>query len=150
MISSYEIIPKKGLGDLTFGMDMEKVVSELGEPEEVDNFEGDEELNAVLLHYQEKGFSVFFEGLTRQVVAGIETNHPDATLFGEKIIGMTEEEAVALMTRNGVPDYDKETEEGETRLSFEEIMVDFYMRDGKVAFVNWDVIVDEEGNVTEI
>lgn len=149
MISSYEIIPKKGLGNLKFGMDMEKVVSALGEPEEVDNFEGDEELNAVLLHYQDKGFSVFFEGVTRQVVAGIETDYSDATLFGEKVIGMTEKQAIDLMTRNGIPDFDKETEEGETRLSFEEIMVDFYLRDGKVAFVNWDVIVDEEGNMTD-
>ncbi len=149
MINSYEIIPKKGLGDLKFGMDMEKVVSALGEPEEVDNFEGDEELNAVLLHYQDKGFSVFFEGVTRQVVAGIETDYSEATLFGEKVIGMTEEQAIDLMTRNGIPDFDKETEAGETRLSFEEIMVDFYLRDGKVAFVNWDVIVDEEGNLTD-
>lgn len=149
MISSYEIIPKKGLGDLKFGMDMEKVVSALGEPEEVDNFEGDEELNAVLLHYQNQGFSVFFEGLTRQVVAGIETDYFDATLFGKKVIGMTEKEAIDLMTNNGFPDFDKETEEGETRLSFEESMVDLYIRDGKVAFVNWDVIVDEEGNVTD-
>ena len=148
MISSYEIIPKKGLGDLKFGMDMEKVVSALGEPEDVDNFEGDEELNAVLLHYKDKGFSVFFEGVTRQVVAGIETDHSDATLFGEKVIGMTEDQAIALMARNGISDYDKETEEGETRLSFEDIMVDFYLRDGKVAFINWDVIVDEEGNLT--
>lgn len=149
MMISYEIIPKKGLGNLTFGMDMEKVISALGEPEEVDNFEGDEELDAVLLHYQDKGFSVFFEGLTRQVVAGIETNYSDALLFGEKVIGMKEEQVVDLMTRNGIPDYDKETEEGETRLSFEEVMVDFYFRDDKVAFVNWDVIVDEEGNITE-
>ncbi|GMT45360.1 MAG: hypothetical protein IEMM0006_1192 [bacterium] len=149
MISSYEIIPKKGLGNLKFGMDMEKVVSALGEPEEVDNFEGDEELNAVLLHYQDKGLSVFFEGVTRQVVAGIETDYSDATLFGEKVIGMTEKQAIDLMTRNGIPDFDKETEEGETRLSFEEIMVDFYLRDGKVAFVNWDVIVDEEGNLAD-
>ncbi len=107
MISSYEIIPKKGFGELKFGMDMEKVVSALGEPEDVDNFEGDEELNAVLLHYQDKGFSVFFEGVTRQVVAGIETDYSDATLFGEKVIGMTEDQAIALMTRNGIPDYDK-------------------------------------------
>ncbi len=149
MISSYEIVPKVGLGDLTFGMDMEKVVSVLGEPEEVDNFEGDEELNAVLLHYQDKGFSVFFEGVTRQVVAGIETDYSKATLFGEKVIGMTEEEVIKLMTRNGFPDFDKDTEEGEIRLSFEEIMVDFYLRDGKVAYVNWDVIVDEEGNVAD-
>jgi len=149
MISSYEIIPKMGLGDLKFGMDMEKVVSALGEPEEVDNFEGDEELNAVLLHYQNKGVSLFFEGVTRQVVAGIETGYSDATLFGKKVIGMTEEQAIDLMAGNGISDFDKETEEGETRLSFEEIMVDFYLRDGKVAFVNWDVIVDAEGNVTD-
>ena len=149
MVSSYEIIPKKGLGELKFGMDMEKIVSALGEPQEIDNFEGDEELNAVLLHYWDKGFSVFFEGVTRQVVAGIETDYPDATLFGEKVIGMTESEVVDLMKKNGFPDFDKETEEGDTRLSYEEQMVDFYLRDGKVAFVNWDVIVDEEGNVSE-
>ncbi len=150
MVSSYEIIPKQGLGELKFGMDMEKIVSALGEPQEIDNFEGDEELNAVLLHYWDKGFSVFFEGLTRQVVAGIETDYSDATLFGEKVIGMSEAEVIDLMKRNGHPDYDKETEEGDTRLSYEEEMVDFYMRDGKVAFVNWDVIVDEEGNVSDI
>lgn len=150
MVSSYEIIPKQGLGELKFGMDMEKIVSTLGEPQEIDNFEGDEELNAVLLHYWDKGFSVFFEGLTRQVVAGIETDYSDATLFGEKVIGMSEAEIIDLMKRNGHPDYDKETEEGDTRLSYEEEMVDFYLRDGKVAFVNWDVIVDEEGNVSDI
>jgi len=63
---------------------------------------------------------------------------------------MSEAEVIFLMKRNGHPDYDKETEEGDTRLSYEEEMVDFYMRDGKVAFVNWDVIVDEEGNVSDI
>jgi len=149
MVSSYEIIPKKGLGELKFGMDMEKIVSALGEPQEIDNFEGDEELNAVLLHYWDQGFSVFFEGLTRQVVAGIETDYSDASLFGEKVIGMTESKVVDLMKKNGFPDYDKETEEGDIRLSYEEQMVDFYLRDGIVAFVNWDVIVDEEGNVSE-
>ncbi|MBN2639090.1 MAG: hypothetical protein JXR65_08380 [Bacteroidales bacterium] len=147
MISSYEIIPQKGLGDLAFGMDMEKVVSDLGEPEEVDNFESEEEMNAVLLYYWEKGVSIFFEGHTRQVVAGMETDHPDATLYGKKIIGMPQKEAIALMKANGAEEFDEEQEDGETRLSFEEQMIDFYIRDGKVAFVNWDVIVDSDGNV---
>lgn len=147
MISSYEIIPKIGLGDLKFGMDMEKVVSNLGEPEEIDNFESEEEMNAVLLHYWEKGVSVFFEGHTRQVVAGIETEHPDAKLFGENVIDMSEEEVIDLMKRNGSRDFDKEIEDDDVRLSYEEEMIDFYLRDGKVVFVNWDVIVDEEGNL---
>lgn len=149
MISSYEIIPKVGLGDLKFGMDMEKVVSELGEPEEVDNFESEEEMNAVLLHYWEKGVSLFFEGHTRQVVAGIETDHPDAKLYGEYVIDMTENEVIDLMKRNGYEDFDKEPEDIEVRLSYEEEMIDFYLKKGKVAFVNWDVIVDEDGNLTE-
>ncbi len=149
MINSYEIIPKVGLGDLKFGMDMEKVVSELGEPEEVDNFESEEEMNAVLLHYWERGVSVFFEGLTRQVVAGIETDHPESRLFGEQVIDLTEEEVIDLMKRNGYLDFDKETEDGEVRLSYEEEMIDFYLKKGRVAFVNWDVIVDEDGNLTE-
>jgi len=147
MISSYEIIPKIGLGDLKFGMDMEKIVSELGEPEEVDNFESEEEMNAVLLHYWERGVSVFFEGQTRQVVAGIETDHPDSKLFGEYVIDMTEEEVIDLMKRNGFLYFDKENEDGEVRLSYEEEMIDFYLKKGKVAFVNWDAIVDEDGNI---
>jgi len=150
MISSYEIIPKVGLGNLKFGMDMEKVVSELGEPEEVDNFESEEEMNAVLLHYWERGVSLFFEGHTRQVVAGIETDHPDAKLFGEYVIEMTEEEVIDLMKRNGFHDFDREAEAGEIRLSYEEEMIDFYLKKGRVAFVNWDTIVDEDGNLTEL
>jgi hypothetical protein len=149
MINSYEIIPKVGLGDLKFGMDMEKVVSELGEPEEVDNFESEEEMNAVLLHYWERGVSIFFEGHTRQVVAGIETDYPDSKLFGERVIDMSEKEVIDLMNRNGFPDFDKEIEDGELRLSYEEEMIDFYLKKGKVAFVNWDVIVDEDGNLAE-
>ena len=150
MISSYEIIPKVGLGNLKFGMDMEKVVSELGEPEEVDNFESEEEMNAVLLHYWERGVSLFFEGHTRQVVAGIETDHPDAKLYGEYVIEMTEEEVIDLMKRNGFHDFDREAEAGEIRLSYEEEMIDFYLKKGRVAFVNWDTIVDEDGNLTEL
>lgn len=150
MISSYEIIPKKGLGDLVFGMDMEKVVSGLGEPDEVDNFENEEEMNAVLLHYWEKGVSLFFEGHTRQIVAGMETDHPKATLYGKKIIGMPKEEVIALMEANGDSDYYEEEEDGELRLSFENQMMDFYIRDGKVAFVNWDVIVDSNGNIIKL
>ena len=147
MLDSYEIIPQKGLGALTFGMDMEKVVSALGEPEEVDNFESEEEMNAVLLHYWEKGVSIFFEGHTRQVVAGMETDHPEAILFGKKIIGLSEKDTIALMRENGWDDFDREEEDGEIRLSFEELMIDFYIKDGEVAFVNWDVIVDSDGNL---
>ena len=149
MESTFKIEPKKGFGAVKFGTDMEEVIRNFGEPEEIDNFENDADLNAVLLHYWQKGFSVFFLGDTRQVVAGIETDLPEAELYGQKVIGLTEDEVVQLMKNHGYEEYDYEIEEEEVRLSFEEEMVDFYLKDNKVVFVNWDVLVDEEGNVLE-
>ncbi len=141
------IKPKEGFGTLTFGTEIEDVIKEFGEPEEVDNFENDADMNAVLLHYWDRGFSAFFLGDTKTVLAGIETDHPDALLYGKKVIGMTEQEVVDLMKRNGHTDFDRETEEDEIRLSYEEEMVDFYIKDNRVVFVNWDILVDEEGNI---
>ena len=141
------IKPKEGFGNLAFGTEIEDVIKQTGEPEDVDNFENDAEMNAVLLHYWDKGYSIFFQGDTKTVVAGIETDHPDAVLYGKKVIGMTEEEVVNLMKQNGHSEYDRDTEEDEVRLSYEEEMVDFYLKDNRVVFVNWDVLVDEEGNI---
>ena len=78
MLSNFEIKPNVGYGDIKFGMDMDKLAQIVGEPEEIVSFD-DEELNIVVLHYWELGFSVFMDGITRQVVAGIEL---DNLLFG--------------------------------------------------------------------
>jgi len=146
---TFEIKPKEGFGNLKFGTVMEKVIAQFGKPEEVDNFAIDDDINAVLLHYWEKGFSVFFQGLTLQIVSGFETDHPNTSLYGSKIIGMEEDDVIKLMKEHGFVEYEKEIDEkdGEVRLSYEEEMVDFYIKDNKVAFVNWDILVDDDGNI---
>ncbi len=143
MNDKYEIYPGKGFGKLKFGSEIEDVIKTFGEPEDIDNFENDDDINAVLLHYWEKGFSVFFQGDTKQVVTGIETDHPEATLYGHKIIGITEQEVIDIMKAQGNIDFDRETDDDEIRLSYEMEMVDFYLKNNKVAFVNWDILVDE-------
>ncbi len=80
MLSNYKIEPNKGLGELEFSMKMDDFIAAHGEPEEIDSFDDDEELNTTVLHFWTQGFSIFFVGLYTQILAGIETDHPDTSI----------------------------------------------------------------------
>jgi hypothetical protein len=121
----------------------------LGEPQELDSMDDEEEFNMLILHYWDLGFSIIFEGVSKQVVSGFETDHPDATMYGKKIIGMGEEEVISMMKEHGFSEFETDLEEGDKRLSYEDLLLDFYLRDGKVIFVNWGALVNEEGEVEE-
>lgn len=149
-LSNFEIKPNVGFGDIEFGTKMEPFVKKLGEPEEVENFDDDEDLNTTLLHYWKLGFSVFFVGLSDQVLAGIELDSLNAILFGEKIMGKSENEIVELMKKNGHTEFETETELGDKRLSFDVGMMDFFFRDEKLIYMNFGVLVDEEGNIEKV
>ena len=149
MLESLEIRPKDGFGEIKFGEYLDNIVTLLGEAEEIDTIEEDEEMNMLILHYWELGFSIIFEGKTKQVVSGFETDHPDATMFGEKIIGKSEEEVLSLMKQNGMEGYEAEQEEIDRRVSFDDDMLDFYFRDDRLAYVNWGVYVNEEGEIED-
>ena len=149
MLESLEIKPKIGFGEIKFGEFLDNIVMLLGEAEEIDSIEEDEEMNMLILHYWELGFSVIFEGKTKQVVSGFETDHPDATMFGKKVIDMPEKELLALMKENGMTNFDSEQEEIDKRVSFDDEMLDFYFRDDKLVYVNWGVYVNEEGDIED-
>ena len=143
----FEISPNVGLGSIKFGTKMEPFIKEYGEPDELENIDEDEEMNTTVLHYWEKGLSIFFVGLEDQLLAGIETDHPDALLFGEKIMDRPEAEIVNLMKKNGHVPFESESEEHDKRLSFEISMMDFFFRDGKLIYMNFGVFVDDDGNI---
>ncbi len=149
-LSDFEIKPNVGLGKLTFGTEMKPFIKQVGEPEELENIDEDEEMNTTVLHYWKTGYSVFFVGLSDQVLAGIETDHPDVNLFGEKIIGRSEDEIVALMKNNGHNDYETEKEESDKRLSFDISMMDFFFREGKLIYMNFGVFVDDKGQIEKV
>ena len=149
MINSLEIKPKEGFGDIKFGEILDNVVMLLGEPQELDSLEEDEELSMLILHYWDLGFSIIFEGVSKQVAAGFETDHPDATMFGEKIIGASEKHVVNMMKEKGFSEFETDMEDGDKRLTYDELLLDFYFRDGKVIYVNWGALINEEGEVEE-
>jgi len=149
-LSNLEIKPNEGFGEIVFGTEMEPFVRQMGEPEEVENFDDDENLNTTLLHYWKSGISIFFVGLSKQVLAGIELDNPNCVLYGKKIIGKTEKEIVDLMKENGNSEFETETEMGDKRLSFDVGMMDFFFRDGKLVYMNFGVLVDEDGNIEKV
>ncbi len=149
MLKSLEIKPKTGFGEIEFGEYLDNIVTLLGEAEEIDTIEEDEEMNMLILHYWELGFSVIFEGSAKQIVSGFETDHPDATMFEHKVIGMAEEEIIKLMRENGLTEYETEMEAEDKRISYDDEMLDFYFRDNKLVYVNWGVYVNEEGEIED-
>jgi hypothetical protein len=147
-----EILLLDGLDDLKFGDLPDNVEKILGKPGEIENLgeEADEDLDTILWNYDKEGLSVFFEGKNNHVLSCFETDNRDATLFGQKVFEMNEEEITKLMNKEGLTQIDSEVEEwGEKRVSFDEGLIDFYFQDGKLVTVNWGVFVNENGEIEE-
>jgi hypothetical protein len=146
-----EIVPKKGFGEIKFGDTSDKVITLLGQPEDVENIEDADGFNTVVLYYYEQGITVFFEGREKSVVACIETENPEAMMFGKNIFNMTEQDTIALMTDKGYEVAEMELEtSGERRVSYDDAMIDFFFLDGDLVVVNWGVLVNEKGEIEEI
>jgi hypothetical protein len=144
-----EIKPKKGFGELNFGITTKKLVSLLGEAEEMESIEDDGEFNTTILNYWDLGVSVFFEGITKSVLSCFETDIPEATLFGKKVFDMDENQIISLMEEHGYEVAEIEEENDERRVSYDDALIDFFFQDKELAAVNWGVLVNEAGEIEE-
>lgn len=145
-----DIVPKTGLGEIRFGDTSEKIISLLGQPEDVENIEDIDGFNTVVLYYYERGITIFFEGREKSVVACVETENPDATMYGKPVFNMTEQDIKDLMADHNfeVAEIEMETT-GERRVSYDDAMIDFFFLDGDLVVVNWGVLVNEKGDIEE-
>ncbi len=157
MLSNYKITPNLGFDEIKFGIDLDSFVEKYGEPEDIDSIHEDEEFSTTVLHYWKDGVSIFFVGTVNPVLAGVETDHPEAELYGEKIMDRTKEDIVSLMKKNGHTKYEVENEEysgdgdeKDLRVSYESSMMDFFFRDNLLVYMNFGVLVDENGNIEKV
>ncbi len=157
MLSNFEIIPNTRYGNIRFGTGMDSFVEKYGEPEEIESFDKDVDLNTTVLHYWKMGVSIFFEGKANPVLSGVETEHSESLLFGEKIMGESKDAIVALMKKNGYSNYESEDDEygddsneKDLRISYDVSMMDFFFRDNMLVLMNFGVLVDENGNIEKI
>jgi hypothetical protein len=146
-----DIVPKKGYGEILFGETSEKVITYIGQPEDVENIEDVDGFNTVVLYYWDLGVTVFFEGKEKSVVSCIETENPESVMFGKKIFDMSEKDIITLMESSGFELAEVEMETtGERRVSYDDAMIDFFFSEGDLIAVNWGVLVNEKGEIEEM
>ena len=101
---------KQGLGDIRFQMPVEEVVSLMGTADEVENIDNAADEPTTVLHYNDMGITMFFEG-ENPVLACIDVCNDECTLFGKEIFDMDERQIVALMVSNNYTEQDVDDDE---------------------------------------
>lgn len=130
----YDIQPRKGLGDLSFGMPVEEIVRLIGNADEVESIENAADEPTTVLHY-DKGLTIFCEGESPTLTC-IDITNEECTLFGKKVFEMNEKEIVRLMVDNNYYEQDADNEDwGERRIGFPEGNIDFFLEDDELMSV---------------
>ena len=149
MMKDFTIEPLKGYGEIPFGMTLDETVKKLGMPDFYEELSDMEETGnrSIFYEYDELETNIYFEGVTKSVVACFETENMEATLYGEPVFDLTKEEVIDLMKKHGFKELEEETEDEELRVSFEDAMIDFFFDEDELTAVSWGVLVDEQGDI---
>jgi hypothetical protein len=149
MMKDFTIQPLKGYGEIPFGMTLDEAVKLLNMPDFYEELNDMEETGnrSIYYEYDELETNIYFEGVTKSVVACFETENMEATLYGEPVFDLTKEEIIDLMKKQGFKELEEETEDEELRVSFEDAMIDFFFDEDELTAVSWGVLVDEQGDI---
>ena len=132
------IIPLKGLGEITFGMTPDEVVAIMGNPEYYEEIDNEDEAPILYYEYEDLGLSIYFEqDGENNILTYFETENEDVTLFDTKIFSLTSKQLIELMKNNGLELSERDDDQGETSLSFDDIMTDFFFEGEKMTAVSW-------------
>jgi hypothetical protein len=149
MMKDFTIVPLKGYGEIPFGMTLDEAVKELGMPEYYEELSDMEETGNRSIYYEYEALetNIYFEGVTKSVVACFETENREATLYGKPVFDLTKKEIIDLMKEHGFKELEEENEDDELRVSFEDALIDFFFEDEMLTAVSWGVLVDEQGEI---
>ena len=148
-MENFTIEPLKGYGEIPFGMTLDEAVKMLGMPnfyEELNDME-ETENRSIYYEYDDLQTNIYFEGITKSVVACFETENENATLYGKKVFDLDQNAVIEMMKAKGFTELEQETEDSELRISFEDALIDFFFDEGGMTAVSWGVLVDDQGNI---
>ena len=102
-MKDFTILPLKGYGEIPFGMTLDETVKMINMPDFYEEVSDMEETGnrSIYYEYQELQTNIYFEGVTKSVVACLETENKAATLYGKKVFDLNKDEIVKLMKSNG-------------------------------------------------
>ena len=149
MMKDFTIMPLKGYGEIPFGMTLDDAVKLLNMPDFYEELNDMEETGnrSIFYEYDDIQTNIYFEGITKSMVACFETENENATLYGKKVFDLKKDEVIQLMKAQGFKELEEETEDGELRVSFEDALIDFFFEDNALTAVSWGVLVDDQGNI---
>jgi hypothetical protein len=146
MKEKLEIILKKGLNELKFGLTKDEVTKLLGNPDDKETIKEDD-ANTEIWYYWEDGITVFFGEEEDWRCICLETDNENAVILGKKISELKDSQIEELFAKNGYSEIETEDEKwGEKRISIDDAVVDFYSENGEILAVNWGVDYDDDGN----
>ena len=148
-MKDFTIMPLKGYGEIPFGMSLDETVKPLGMPEFYEELSDMEETGnrSIYYEYEELETNIYFEGITKSVVACFETENQEATLYEKPVFDLTKEEIIDLMKKQGFKELEEETEDDELRVSFEDALIDFFFDEDGLTAISWGVLVDDQGDI---
>lgn len=148
-MKNFVIEPLKGFGEIPFGMSLDDAVKVLGTPNYYEELSDMEETGnrSIYYEYEELDTNIYFEGITKSVIACFETENEKSELYGTKVFDLNRAQVIELMRENGFSELEEEEEDGEHRVSFEDAMIDFFFDGNTMTAVSWGVLVDEQGNI---
>ena len=148
-MKDFTIQPLKGYGEIPFGMTLDETVKILNMPDFYEELSDMEETGnrSIYYEYADIQTNIYFEGITKSVVACFETENESATLYGKKVFDLRKDDVIKLMKAEGFKDLEEENEDGELRISFEDALMDFFFEDDKMTAISWGVLVDEQGDI---
>lgn len=141
---NYTLLPSEGLNELRFGASPQEIIALFGEPDEKD-LDNEDDMSSEMWLYFDLKLTFFFEGVEVQRLVSIESGHPDTKLYGQEVFNLDEKALVALLKTKNALEIETEDEAwGERRVSWDDQMLDFYFKGGKLITVNWSIVDEEE------
>ncbi len=137
----------EGFGNIDFGIRTPELVELLGEADSVEEITDEDDEEQTFMHtYEELLTSFFISGEDqKKILTSCDTENPDTLMFGNKVFEMNEQQIIDMFKEKELLEYETAKEEwGETRLSFPELLCDFYLQDGKVISLTWGFRFEEE------
>jgi hypothetical protein len=136
---------REGFGPLNFGCSQRICLEHFGEPDERETLEGLDGSSSGVWHYWEKGFSLFFDEDQGSRFCCVEIDQAfPLKIDGQEVFGRTEKDVIDIMKGKGFAVTDTEQHEwGERRVTFDDIVADFYFERGRLVSINYSIPLGE-------
>lgn len=149
MMNNFLIEPLKGFGEIPFGMSLDVALQLLGSPDYYEQLNDLTETDNCSIYYEfgDIETNIYFEGVTKSVVACFETENEESVLYDVKVFELNRKQVKDLMQSHGFKELEEEDEDGEHRITFEDGLIDFFFDGETLMAVSWGVLVNEQGEI---